>query len=350
MKKYLSGKPKDFHDFIKSLKPEDKIGIITHTDLDGLASGIFLQKILESEGLKAEFTKFLDYGSDALKGINKKGVNVLFFTDCNADNYPDDLENLRKKARVLVVDHHPLNETLKNREGLIKTLSKYCSAHCLFDLAKDGNYFDTKDAEWLVCGAIIFDYCFNDDENFKFLKSIYPNIDKNDIWNSEPAIISKKIANSLIYYKPDIHKVYEMILNKDFEALDKADKIISYEYALWKDKFRKEAEYYPDSELCFYYENPKYRITSAVVSALSQQEVPNKTLVFVSDEKDREGFVKMSARNQTGKIKLGEVLKKCVDGFKDSDAGGHDRASAGSFPRKYLNEFKARLIKELRKE
>ena len=349
MKKYLSGKPKDFHNLIKSLKPEDKIGIITHTDLDGLASGIFLQKILESRGLKVEFTQFLDYGSGALKKVNE-GANVLIFSDWNADNYPKDLDNLRKNARVFIIDHHPLNENLKDKKGLIKTPSKYCSAHCLFDLAKGGNYFDTKDAEWLVCGAIIFDYCFDDEENFKFLRSIYPTIKKEDIWNSQPAIISKKIANSLIYYKPHLERVYEMILNRNFEALNKADKIVSEEYALWKDKFRKEAEYYPDSELYFYYGNPKYKITSAVVSAISQQEVPNKTLVFVSDEKDREGFVKMSARNQTGKIRLGEILRKCVDGFDDSDAGGHDKAAAGSFPKKYLNEFKSRLIKELGKE
>jgi nanoRNase/pAp phosphatase (c-di-AMP/oligoRNAs hydrolase) len=44
---------------------------------------------------------------------------------------------------------------------------------------------------------------------------------------------------------------------------------------------------------------------------------------------------------------LGEVLKKCIEGFEDSTAGGHDRAAGGDFPKKYLEEFKSRLIKEL---
>ncbi len=347
MEKYLLGKPKDFHDFIDSLTEKDKIGIVTHTDLDGLASGIFLHKILESKGLKVEFTKFLDCSSDALKNLLKLDYNKLIFTDWSVDNFEEELNNLRKKGDILIVDHHPLNKELKNKTGLIKTVSKYCSAHCLFDLAKEGKYFDTKDAEWLVCGAIIFDYCFLEEENFDFLKSIYPTITKEDIWDSIPALISKKIANSLIYYKPNLEKVYEMVLNKDFESLDKADEIISKEYSDWKDKYKKEAEYFPKSELYFYYANPKYWITSAVVSAISQQEVPNKTLVFASNAFDDDNLIKMSARNQTGDIKLGEVLRKCIEGFENSNAGGHDRAAAGSFPKKYLDEFKARLIKEL---
>jgi single-stranded DNA-specific DHH superfamily exonuclease len=350
MKKYLLGKPEDFHKFIESLTKEDKVGIITHTDLDGLGSGIFLHKILESREIKPVFTKFLDYRSDALKEILKLDFNKLFFTDWSPDNFEEDLIELRKKADVLVIDHHPLNEKLKDKTGIIKTPSKYCSTHCLFDLAKQGKYFDTEEGEWLACGAIIFDYTFMDEDNFNFLKSIYPTIKKEDIWNSQPALISKKIANSLIYYKPDVEKVYQMVLNKDFESLDKADEIISKDYSDWKEKYKKEAEYFPKSELYFYYATPKYGITSAVVSAVSQQEVPNKTFVFASDDKNRKDFIKMSARNQMGDVKLGSVLKKCVEGFEDSDAGGHDRAAAGGFPKRYLEEFKARLLKELSKE
>ena len=346
--RYLLGKPDDFHDFVKSLKKEDKIGIITHTDLDGLASGIFLQTILESLGLKIEFTKFLDYNSNALENV-EEGVDVLFFSDWSVDNFEDDFNRMRSKVRVLAIDHHPLNENLKDKTGLIKTESKYCSAHTLFDLAKQGKYFDTSEGEWLVCGAIIFDYTFMEDNNFEFLKSIYPTATKEDIWNSKPALISKKIANSLIYYKPDIERVYRMVLNKDFKSLDKADEVVSKEYADWKLKYKKEAEYFPGSELYFYYATPEYGISSAVVSAVSQQEVPNKTLIFASDDQNKKGFIKVSARNQSGDVELGKVLKKCVEGFEESNAGGHDRAAAGGFPAKYLDEFKARLILELKK-
>ena len=45
--KYLLGSKKDFHDFINLISKEDKVGIVTHTDVDGVVSGIFLQKILK---------------------------------------------------------------------------------------------------------------------------------------------------------------------------------------------------------------------------------------------------------------------------------------------------------------
>jgi single-stranded DNA-specific DHH superfamily exonuclease len=346
--KYLLRGPKDFHKFIDFLKPEDKIGIVTHIDLDGLASGIFLQKILESRNLKIEFIKFIEYGPNILKGI-QGNANVLIFSDWNLDFFPKDFYELRKKAKVLVVDHHPLNENLKDKTGLIKTDSDYCSAHCLFDLAREGDYFDTKEWEWLVCGTIILDYCFMNENNFKFIKSIYPDTNKENIWSSQPGKIGETIANSLIYFKPDCKKVYDLLLEKNINYLKKYGKIISNEFEKWRDKFLDEAEYFEDKKLFYYFESPKYSITSAVISAISQQKFPKDTLVFVSNILEKKEFLKVSARNQIGEMKLGKVLKKCIDGFENASAGGHDKASAGSFPKKYLNEFKERLLRELGK-
>jgi single-stranded DNA-specific DHH superfamily exonuclease len=342
---YLLGSEKDFHGFVNSISKEDKIGIVTHTDLDGIASGIFLQKILESKDLKIEFIEFLDYSSDALQKVSEKDYDKLFLTDWSADNFQEGLEELRKKGDVLVFDHHPLNKDLENKKGIIKTESKYCSAHALFDLAK--NYFNTKDWEWLVCSAIILDYCFIEEKNFNFIKSIYPEIDKEDVWSSEPGKMGKRIANALIFYKKNKKEVYDLVLEKKVDLLGDASKIISNEIVFWVDKFKEEAEYFFEKKLYFYYATPKYGMASAVVSIVSQQEFPMSTSIFVYDDKNREGFIKMSARNQTGNVKLGEVLKKCVEGFEDSNAGGHDRAAAGGFPKKYLEEFKERLLKEL---
>jgi single-stranded DNA-specific DHH superfamily exonuclease len=187
--KYLSGSEQNFHDFVDSIGKEEKIGIITHTDLDGIASGIFLKKILESKKLKVNFIEFTQYGFGVLKPLFKKDFDILFFTDWNVDNYQEDLTELKKKARVFVIDHHPLNPELRDKSGFIKTDSSYCSAHTLFDLAKEGKYFDTKPWEWLVCSAIIMDYTFDNMENLKFLKSVYPEITPENIWESEPGKI-----------------------------------------------------------------------------------------------------------------------------------------------------------------
>jgi single-stranded DNA-specific DHH superfamily exonuclease len=347
MNRYIIGSQEDFHDFVNSLNKKDKIGIITHTDLDGLASGLFLEKILESRNLKIDFIEFLDYGADVLNSFLKKDVDVLFFTDWNVDNFLEPLEKLRNKFKVFVVDHHPPNENLKNKLNILKTESKYCSAHTLFDLAKEKNYFNTNDFQWLVCSAIILDYTFETDENFKFLKSVYPNIIKEEIFEIEPGKIGTKIANALIYYNPDFKKVYEFTLKKDFSSLEKADKKIREEIEKGIELFRREAEYFLEKKLYFYYGNLNYNLTSVVVSQLSHKELDKDTLIFISDMSDKKGFVKMSARNQTGEVDLGKLLKKCIEGFDDSSAGGHPKASAGSFPKRYLSEFKKRLLDNL---
>lgn len=341
--KYLNGSKKEFDDFVNSISKKDKVNIITHTDLDGIASGVFLQKILESKNLKLNSINFLDYGADVLKNYSEKNnFDYLFISDWNADESPGGLNLLRGKGKVLVIDHHPMNEKLEDKSGIIKTESKDCSAHCIFDFAK--NYFDTKNLEWLVCSAIIMDYCWIKDENFNFIKSIYPETTKENIWNSDPGKIGKQIANALIYYSPDFRKVYDLILKKDLKKLEKADETIQKEIEKWIEKFKKEAEYYPEKNLYFYYANPKYEITSTISSIISDREFNGSTIVFASDRKD---LIKISSRNQSGNVDLGKVLKKSVEGFENSSAGGHARASAANFPKKYLNEFKKRLIEEL---
>jgi len=306
---------------------------------------------LESMGLKVQFIEFVNYNPGALKdAVNGKKYNVLIFTDWNADNYPEELEEIRRKARFLVVDHHPSNEALKDKSGFIKTESNYCSAHTLFDLAKSRNYFETKDFEWLVCSAIILDYTWDKSpENFEFIKSIYPEVKQDaSIWNSQPGEIGKVIANALIYYAPNLMEVYELVLNKDLSSLKKADKVIKKEIERWIEKFKKEAEYFEKQKLYFAYGNPKYNIVSVVASKLSDEDFRENTIIFVSDIKDKEGFVKLSSRNQTGKVDLNKLLRKCIEGLENANAGGHFKASAGVIMKKDLNKFKEKLLIELK--
>lgn len=343
---YLLGQPKDFHDFVNSISKEDKVGIITHTDVDGLISGIFLNKILESKKIKIDFMEFLNYGADVLKNIaERKEYDKLFFTDWNTDNDEIGLNQLRKKGKVLVFDHHPLNEIIEDKKGIIKTESRYCSSHALFDLAK--NYFNTKPFEKLVCATIIADYTFLDENVFNFLKSVYPEITKENIFESIPGKLGRTIDNALIYFKPDVKKVYDLVLHEKFDELEKANEIMENEIEMWIEKFKNEAEYFPDKKLHFYYANPKYAISRIIATRVSSEHFPEDTIVLLSNKSKNENQIGINSRNQTGKIKLGDILKKCISRFENSTAGGHDRAAGGDFPKKYLQEFKKRILEEL---
>lgn len=346
--KYNLGSEKDFHDFLDSIREGDKINLITHIDLDGLASGFFVQKILESKGLKVSSIDFLNYGAEVLKDYSdREDFDYLIISDLNADEYVEGLNLLRKKGKVLVFDHHPLNEGLDNKEGIIKTEGKYCSSHALFNIGISGGYLDAKKFEWLVCSSIISDYTWDVDENFNFLKSVYPNITKKGIWESEPGKIGKKISNAIIYYKPDYQKVYDFLLKKDFDSLQKVSGIIDEEISMWIKKFKSEAEFYPEKKLYFYYENPEHSISNSLTTILSSKHFENETLVFVYDLKGKENHVRVSSRNQTGDVDLGKVLKKSTEGFENSSAGGHIKASGADFPKEYLGKFKENLLSNL---
>lgn len=350
MDKYVLGSEKDFHDFVNSISKENKVGIVTHTDVDGLVSGVILNQILESKKLKIEFIEFLDHGPGVLKVILEKEFDVLFFTDWKVDDYSEDLEKLRERGRIFIIDHHPIDRKLKDKKGIIKTDYSYCSAHCLFDFAQ--KYFNTKNLERLTCAAIISDYVWDKAEkNFEFIKKTFPDVKKDaSIWDSEPGRIDKLIKRALIYYSPNFKKIYDWVLKKDFEQLKKANEIIDKEVDECINKFKKKAEYFCEQKLYFYFMSLKYNITSTVTSILSNRNFRDENVIFASEFENKKGIIKVSARNQDGIIDLGKLLKKCIEGFEDSSGGGHIKAAACTFPKKYLNEFKKRLLKELKQK
>ena len=344
---YLLGSPNDFYAFVNSISEEDKVGIVTHTDVDGIVSGIFLQKILESKNIKINFIEFLNYGSGVLKDLSeRRDFDKLFFCDWKADEYIRDVGLLRKKGAVFIIDHHPLNLELEDKSGIIKTDSSYCSSHTLFDLAKGGNYFDTKSWEWLVCVAIVMDYTFNDNKVFEFLNGVYPEIKKENIFESVPGKNGTIIGNALIYYKPNIKKIYDSVLKSDLNSLKDVSLIIEEEIKKTEKQYLEEAEYYPEKNLYYGFVDPKFGSISTVISKVSHNN-PDKIFVIVSNSGTNDGFVKVSSRAQSGKVDLNLLLKRCVEGFENSSAGGHVKAAAGSFPEKYLEEFKKRLLGNL---
>lgn len=349
MSRYVLGSEKDFYRFVDSISKKDKIGLVTHSDLDGIISAVVLNKILNSKGLKIKFIDFYKYSYDALKVLLTESLDVLFFTDYSADTYIDDLEKLREKSKFLILDHHPLNPDLKDFSGIIKTKYDYCTSHTLFDLAKNMQGLNIKELEPLVCAAIITDYVWDKDPcNFNLIKSIYPSVKKDvSIFDSEPGKLGRKIDQSMIYYDPSYKIIYNSILKGDLSKIEKAANLVDKEINLWVEKFRKEREYYPEKKLHFYYGNPKYNISSSVSTISSGNQFKGNTIVFASDISDKKGFVKFSARNQSGEVNLGEILKKCSKDFENADGGGHARAGSATIMREDLNKFKEKFISEL---
>jgi len=338
---YLSGSKKEFLDYVNNLNENDKIAVITHTDLDGIASAVLIDEILKQKKLKIYSIDFLDYGKGKFEKVEKnfkKGTNKIFILDINAESDSEGFENLRKNFDVLLIDHHPSN--LKG-EKIIRTQSSDCVAFAIYELAKEN--VDLNKLEWLVCSTMISEYSFKDKNNFNFIKQHYPKIAYEEINNSEPGEISKRISSALIYFKGKEKNVYDLVQENKINSFEKYHKIIEKEIESLLKKFKEEAEFFPQKNLYFYYTAPKFSVTSVVTTILSSQE-PEKTFIFVSSINGEPDFYKVSSRHQNGKEDMGQLMKKGIAGLENATAGGHVPAAAARFRKKDFEKFKKNLL------
>jgi single-stranded DNA-specific DHH superfamily exonuclease len=342
---YLLGSKEEFWRFVDSVKEEDKVGVITHLDLDGFSSAIFLEEILNSKGIKIDSIFFTGYKlgmfNKILPGLENKGITKVFLTDVYADGTdPEGFEKLKQLSDVFVIDHHPVIN--KDAENTIKTEGHDCSAYAIFDLGKE--IIDEKKWKILLYATMIAEMSYKSPENMEFIRKDYPDVTEDNILDSLPGELCKNVAGALIYFsslKKNLKEAYDLLKKQDFEELRKYNEEVQKEIDFYLDKIKKEAEHYPEKDLYFYYFNPKFNVTS-VVGTLFSNEHKDSSLIVVSDIDDK--MMKVSARNQNKRQDMGALLKKGIQGLKDAVGGGHVPAAGGSFLKKDLNKFKENIL------
>jgi single-stranded DNA-specific DHH superfamily exonuclease len=339
---YLLGKKEDFLNYLSNLNKKDKIGVITHIDLDGIASAILINEILKQKKMKINSLSFINYKEGMFKEAEKdfkKGTNKVLILDINASSDSEGFKEMKKKYDVFLIDHHPSE---LEGDNIIKTKSEDCATFALFELAKQN--FDLKKWEWLVYATMVAEFSHKDKSNFEFIKNRYPEFSLEDVFNSEPGKISKKIYSATIYFKGKEKKVFNFILKDKLKKLNKYHIIIEKEIQEGIEKFKKEAEFYPEKNLYFYYDNPKFSTNSVIASVLSIEE-PEKSFVFVHDSlKKGNDSVSVSSRNQSGKTDMNKLMRKGVEGLEQAQGGGHISAAGASFLKKDIEKFKQNIL------
>ena len=339
---YLVGNKQIFLDYLNNLGKKDRIGVISHADLDGVASAVLINEILESKNMKIRDLKFVNYKKGMFKKpeekFARKKINKIFVFDVGIDSDYGGFQELKSKFDVFYIDHHP--SEIKG-DNIIKTKTTDCATFSIYESAKKD--FDLSKLEWLVCTAMVSDVSYKDKSNFEFLREHYPKIKLESIMDSEPGEMSKKISSAIIYFNGQEEKVFRLILKNKLSRLRKYQKVVDGEIKTLVEKFKKEAEFYPEKNLYIYQAHPKFSVTSVVTTILSYQE-PEKTFVFISDIDGEKGFYKASSRNQSGKEDMNQLMKKGIEGMKNTTAGGHVPAAAARFMKKDLEKFKENLL------
>lgn len=341
---YIKGDKNDFLNFIDSIKENDKVAILTHTDLDGLASGIFLEKILEAKGINIDYIDFLDIKIDMVKEISielkNRNITKAFFSDLGIDQIDfEGFKELRKEMDVFLIDHHPMNEDVKSWDNIIKTDSQDCAAMTCFFMGEET--IDNREWDWLCCAAIFSDFSYKEKKNLEYIQSVYPDVDEDNISSSIPGLNGRKINSALIYYENDKKYVYDLVKNRDLEKIEEIHSILEDEIEKIIFDFDSKAEHYKDRHLHLYEIGSKFNITSTVCSIVSKMK---KEDTFVFYQRKSNGIIKFSARNQGGTEDVGNLMKKCTEGIEGASGGGHKPAAAAKIQEKDFDEFKRRLM------
>lgn len=154
--------------------------------------------------------------------------------------------------------------------------------------------------------------------------------------------VNYRIVRTGIYFHKNPRKVFNILKKlrtlKDLGKLDKYDKKVGSEIERNLKGFKKKKE--KIGKVTYYQFYPKYPIKSAVITELSFKN-PKRTFIFACPK--LKNIISLSARNQTGKVKMNDLLQECTKGFKGASAGGHDKASGATIQRKDLKKFKKNL-------
>ncbi|MBT4375866.1 DHH family phosphoesterase [archaeon] len=340
---YLKGEKQEFLDFINFVTLRDKFAIISHNDLDGIASALFLEKILESKEVEIGYIDFVTIDRDLAKELSIKfkelGITKVIFCDLNLDEFDfEGYSELRKEIDVFLIDHHPMNPAISEFDKVIKTDSQDCSAMTIFELGE--GIFDREAWQWLNCAAIFSDFSYKEEKNFLYLQDLYPNISMENISSSVPGIISRKINSALVYYGDNKKYVYDLVKKRDVDSITEVHEIIEDEIDRFVENYKDNEIYVPEKNLHFLEVDSKFDIASTVVTMISKLKSEDSFVVM----QRKDDFVKFSARNQSSSIDMGQLMKRCVEGLDGANGGGHVPAAAAKIQAKDLDEFKRRLL------
>jgi single-stranded DNA-specific DHH superfamily exonuclease len=345
---YLVGKKEDFWNYVFSIDKNDRVGVFTHTDLDGIASAIFLEEILKNYGKSVDYIDFVEYRKgmfgDAEKRISGKKLDKIFMLDIHADgNDLEGFESFRNKFDTFFIDHHPITPEWKNRKNAIKTATPECVTYILYDLGNEKGILNRKNWGWLVCSTMVSEFSYLNPDNLNFMKGFFKNLNGSNeiIRKSVPGRVSDTLCSALVYFNNNYPEAYRLIKEKKLKELKKFASVVDKEMAYFMQDFEKNAEFNQYNNSYFYYFEPKFNIVAPVATNISLIK-PDSVLIFASP---LNGGIKISARNQTAKYDLPQILKKAIIGLDGASAGGHKIAAAATIRKEDLEEFKRNLMK-----
>lgn len=351
--------------YIEKIGEDENVLIIHHWDMDGTSSSTIISKALERlRGTPAEEVAIPSERAYHLEEDDRQKVeeaDKLIVLDFNLE--ADELEGLERDydIDVLVVDHHSfdrvpevpfVNPRQQDADAYIP-----CSKICL-DIASELGVAEKLD--WIAGIGIIQDFGVNScPELFEELEEKYSKYFPEELSQEE---LAKNCEygrySSVLNIKP--YRDSAHFAKLAYQALMKSEDLMELEaqeeyrqvyevYLEMQDEFNRLMEDYEedreiDREKCiiFFDIESDFHITSSIATNMSTKTPDWIHLVVQKDE-----TVNISARCQSGRVDLGDLLQKALPEEAKSEgaeAGGHRKAAGASMPKKFYEEFKENFV------
>lgn len=317
-------------EFLNQIKNNDKVALVFHDDLDGFASGIIFYEFLEKIGCKISLHPFT-LGKDSLtkyyEDIKNKKIIIL-------DLALNALPELKKiKEQTLYIDHHNANMCIFNNHLIeYKTDGYIPISRVSYELLKENLL--------ISFAGTISDAADKYNENQEFI---------NDCLNKFKISLEQfkeefvyPLGRTLIYFEHNLIEAFWLIKKiksiGDIKQLKQYSEPIKTEINLMYEDYNKNKKII--NEFCFYeLKQTTYNIKSILINEISFSN-PDKIFIFALKDGD---IIKISARNQTKKYDMSDLLKKLTTGILNSTAGGHSAAAGAVFSSDKLIQFKKNI-------
>jgi len=328
--------------------------LLYHRDADGICSAALLLKFF------GDFETIARQGprieNDFVKELAEKRSELLVFLDLPVDQEWDKIKELLKKnpgTHAAVIDHHIHERNMNSRKVLHINPRFYqddylATSYLVFRLMEQMGK-PVRNLVWIAAVGVIGDYDIKDCKDLLDLcEKTYPGSLGKYPMKSKLGYASELICSAVtIKGSEGADKVLKILLeSKDYRKF-----LDSKRLKIWHRKVREEInrvkkeaykkrEVYEKLGLHIYTIRSKMSLTSAV-STYFGEKFPQKVIVI---RKRSGGEWKLSFRNQSGKVNVGHLAKKCVQGI--GLGGGHKKA-AGAIVSDW-ETFRERLLEEMR--
>ncbi len=356
----------DAIDYLDSVDAAEDVLIVHHWDMDGSASAAIISEILEEVRGEPADTICLPRGRKHTVGeraenvIRNAGIDRLVVLDMNVPG-----ERLSELAAlgpdILLIDHHSfdtipedavfVNPRIEDEEAYVPA-AKLCN-----DIAAEFGL----DRDWIAGLGIVQDFAVEGHEDLlERLKEQYPDHFPAEI--SQHAMAKEcrygkysTVMNIKPYSDTDrcARLAHDALVNSDgleeLELQEEYGRLKEYYQQMQRElqgvikRFDTEKEVYEEEKLVTFRFDSDFHINSSIATNVSMEDEDWVYLVANTHG----GEASISARCQSGRIDLGQVMQDALPENVEGEAGGHHAAAGASVPARALDRFLANVRDQL---